>query len=346
MLMYRLRRLLWGALLLLPLQAMALNLGDLVVRSMPGEPFRAHIPIQLEANETLTQIRVTLADSGEYERRRLARSPLLDKLALALLDKGEGKGRIQLFSDESWQGESADILLQLRWPDGELEQQFTLAALNTDEGSTPVYVEIGANERLDAIAMRLSKGRNRSYLHMMYTLFMLNPDAFYRGNINNLKGGVTLRVPTNEELYRYSDKEVYDGLREQNQAWEQRREKQAAEKASTEAMEQRLQQVVEESDAIREQNEALRERLKQLEQRMQSVAGRVLDYAEEDAPTETAEEVVTEEKTSQESVQTDDTKVKVGESLSGTSLLSAIVLALLFAFYIWYSTGHKHRGRE
>ncbi len=40
---------------------------------------------------------------------------------------------------------------------------------------------------------------------MMYALFLANPDAFYHGNMNNLKGGVRLRVPTEEALFQLTD---------------------------------------------------------------------------------------------------------------------------------------------
>lgn len=362
---YRVLRSLLVLFCLLPLQALALSLGDMVVRSVPGEPLRAHIPLTLQQGETLADIHVTLASATEYEQRHVPRAEVLQGVRIALLERGADKARIQIFGEQTWQGEEAQLLLLVSWDGGSLEQHFKLAAITPDEEATPVYVEVGQDETLDTIAMRLSKGRNRSYLHMMYALFLANPEAFYRGNLNNLKSGSTLRVPSDEELYRLADREVFDGIRQQYDQWKKLREskrqtgsvagealstlsaEQAAAldlSASPDALQKRLQEVSADSEAIRKENEALRQRLKQLEQRMQSVAGRVLDYAAEDgADSAPAVQPQPEEEKPEQSEEPEEAEA---EGLSGTTMLAAIVMVLLFAFYILYSTGHPHRGRE
>lgn len=350
-------------LLWLPLQAAALSLGDMVVSSLPGEPLRAHIPFTLLPGEALTEVRVTLASTEEYAQRHLPRAEMLQGVSLALLDRGEGKGRLQLFGEQPWQGEAADLLFMISWSKGQMERHYQLAAVIPAAESAPVYVDVTQDETLDEIAIRLSKGRNRSYLHMMYALFLANPEAFYRGNMNNLKTGRTLRVPSEAELYRLSDREVFDGIRSQYEQWQQLRETNgprgtqagaalagmSAEQAAgldlsgdSGALQQRLQQVAAESEAIRQENEALRERLQALEQRVQSVAGQVLEYADSDVSAQGQEPPPKPE------VQAEPTPAAEPDDagLSATTLFAAIVLVLLFAFYIWYSTAHPHRGRS
>ena len=347
-----------GLMLLLPLQAGALSLGDLTVRSLPGQPLRAHIPFTLLPGEALAEVRVTLAPAEEYARRKLPRADLLDGVSLALLDRGEGTGRVQLFAEQPWQGDAVELLLLVSWGQGEMERHYELAAATTPEGAPPLYVEVAQDERLDEIAMRLSKGRNRSYLHMMYALFQVNPDAFYRGNMNNLKSGQTLRVPTNEELYALSDREVFDGIRSQYEAWKQQRESreqrgtQAGEalagmsneqvaqldlSAGSEQLQQRLQQVAAEGEAIRQENEALRQRLQQLEQRMENVADQVLDYAAEEPELEANPKPDTQAEKAEE---------EVDQGLSGSAMFAAIVFVLLMIVFMVYSTGHPHRWRS
>lgn len=355
-------------LLLLPLPVAALSLGELVVRSVPGEPLRAHIPFTVLPGETLTEVRVTLASLEEYQKRHISRSGLLQGLGIALLDRGQGEGRVQLFAEQPWQGDEVVLLLLVEWSRGQMERQYKLAAVTPVADTTPVYVEVAQNETLDEIAIRLSKGRNRSYLHMMYALFLANPEAFYRGNMNNLKTGRTLRIPSNEELYALSDAEVFGGIRQQYEQWQQLRESSeqrgtqagealvgmSAEQAAglnlsddADVLQQRLQQVAAEGEAIRKENEALRQRLHALEQRMQSVAGQVLDYAEADAVpnNQSSPQKPVQKPVPKAEVQPGETE-KSEEGLSASTMFSAIVLVLLFVFYILYSTGHKHRGRS
>jgi pilus assembly protein FimV len=359
-----LRTLLMLLLLLPALQAAALSLGDMVVHSLPGEPLRAHIPITLYGDELLAELHITLATAEEYEQRHIPRAELLQGLRLALLDKGKGRVHLQLFAEQPWQGDAVQLLFMINWPTGQMEQQFKLAAVTPAEEATPVYAEVAQDDTLDEIAIRLSKGRNRSYLHMMYALFLANPDAFYRGNMNNLRTGRTLRVPTDEELYRLSDREVFAGIRQQYEQWQQLRESkqqrgtQAGEALtgmSTEqvseldlssnpaALQQRLQQVAAESEAILKENEELRQRLHALEQRMQNVAGQVLDYAEADVPVTKPLPVQQKAETEVETLPDKDDESEAG--LSAWAMFLAIILVLLFAFYIWYSTSHLQRER-
>ena len=356
-------------LLLLPLNAAALSLGDMVVSSMPGEPLRAHIPYTLLPGEGLTEVHVTIATAEEYARRHIPRADMLQGLRLALLDKGEGKGHLQLFGEQPWQGEAAELLFMVNWSKGQMERHYQLVAVAPTAvsagNSAPNYVEVAQDETLDEIAIRLSKGRNRSYLHMMYALFQANPAAFYRGNMNNLKSGQTLRVPSDAELYALSDREVFAGIRLQYEQWQQLREStgqratqagealagMSEEQASgldltgdSVALQQRLAQVASESEAIRRENEALRQRLAVLEQRVQNVAGQVLEYAEAKPP---AAEVTTPAPQDRPQPRPEATsQPPAEEGLGATAMAAAILLVLLFALYIWYSTGHPHRGRS
>jgi pilus assembly protein FimV len=249
-----------------------------------------------------------------------------------------------------------------------MERRYTLAAVTPSGETTPLYVEVAQDETLDEIAIRLSKGSNRSYLHMMYALFLANPDAFYRGNMNNLKTGRTLRVPSNEELYALSDREVFAGIRSQYEQWQQLREsgeqrgtragealagmsdEQAAAldlSANPAEIERQLGQVHSESEVLRRENEELRRRLQALEQRLQSVAGQVLEYADADGTeTLTPAPQAQDEKQSEKPVDKGEDADEQAEGLSGSTLFAAIVMALLFVLYIVYSTGHPHRGRS
>ena len=97
-------------------------------------------------------------------------------------------------------------------------------------------------------------------------------------------------------------------------------------------------------ETIRQENEALRQQLKALEQRMQSVAGQVLEYA--DADVAPPGEQLPQQKTKPETEALSEKADESEEGLSASVMFAAIVLVLLFVFYIIYSTGHKHRRRS
>jgi pilus assembly protein FimV len=280
-------------------QAAALTLGDLVVQSRPGEPLRASIPLTLDEGEQLAQVHITLASAEVYQQQHLERPPFLDGLRTGLFTKGDASAQVKLFGEQPWQGGEAVLLLQAAWPQGQTFQRFHLAGISPDKPATPLFVEVAENETLDAIAIRLSKGSNRSYLHMMYALFLANPEAFYRGNMNNLKGGARLRVPTEDELYRLSDAEVFGGIRRQFEQWQQQRDQAAvattragemlsgmsdAQAAALKlgsdpaALQRQLEQLAGENEAIQRRNAELKARLARLEQQMRQISKQVLEY--------------------------------------------------------------------
>jgi len=351
--------------LLFGVAAQALTLGDMVVHSRPGQPLRASIPLSLADEESLAQIRVTLASAEQYAAQQLERPPFLEGMRLALLDKGEGHVRIELYGEQPWPGEAAVLLLQLVWPQGQVTERFRLAGVAPadEQGeTTPRYVEVGENETLDAIAIRLSRGSNRSYLHMMYALFTANPGAFYRGNMNNLKHGARLRVPTEAELYQLSDGEVFRGIREQYAQWQQQRESQgevsgagaalagmsdeeAAALAlgkSPEALQAQLQSLTEENEAIQRRNAELKTRLARLEQQMQQMTEQVLEYP----VSQPLSEAKAEPSPAEEQAEATKPQTKEVEGLPDSLLALLMLLALGAGVVVWrYATRAPRGGR-
>jgi hypothetical protein len=77
---------------------------------------------------------------------------------------------------------------------------------------------------------------------------------------------------------------------------------------------------------------------------MQNVAGQVLDYAEADVPV--TKPLPAQQKAEAEAEALPDKGDEGEAGLSASAMFAAIILVLLFAFYIWYSTSHLRRGRS
>lgn len=373
------RLLLSGLCLLGSMAAEALTLGDMVVHSRPGQPLRAIIPVTLDQGEALAQIRVELATVDEYEEQQLARKAFLEGMRFALLDRGEGHARIQLYGERPWQGEEAQLLLRISWPQGQLNRSFRLAGVTpASEKNSSRYVEVGDNDTLDAIAIRLSQDSNRSYLHMMYALFKTNPDAFYNGNMNNLKHGVRLQVPSEAEIYRLTDAEVFGGIREQYSLWRQQQpsngasgvgaalsgmsDKEAsalADSESPEALEGQLKQLADDNASMQQRNAELKARLAKLEKQMQQMSQRVLDYPEArpqeeavEAPppsqsdmegaAETPEPLSQPPEPVERKPQADE--VKEADALPTYLLFLAMLLSLGAGVLVWRYASQKQQG--
>ena len=90
--------------------------------------------------------------------------------------------------------------------------------LQGDTGSGDIVVEKG--DTLWGIASQF-KDPDHSMAQVMLAMQALNPDAFARDNINNLKVGAVLRVPDMNELDRLSKQEAYAQVLEQNGLWDE-----------------------------------------------------------------------------------------------------------------------------
>ncbi len=79
-----------------------------------------------------------------------------------------------------------------------------------------VYVQRG--DTLWGVASRVRPDSRLTMNQTMMAIFEANPQAF-DGNINRLKAGVSLRVPSADEIYQISRGEAFNQVRQQNADW-------------------------------------------------------------------------------------------------------------------------------
>ncbi|MBM4219529.1 MAG: hypothetical protein FJ171_07835 [Gammaproteobacteria bacterium] len=78
--------------------------------------------------------------------------------------------------------------------------------------------EVARGDTLYGIASKLAAGDRQSIQRTMIALFRANPQAF-NGNINQLRAGAILRVPTSEEIAGIGAGEAAGEVRDQTAAW-------------------------------------------------------------------------------------------------------------------------------
>ncbi|WP_066965611.1 FimV/HubP family polar landmark protein [Microbulbifer sp. Q7] len=91
----------------------------------------------------------------------------------------------------------------------------------TDSGSR-VYGPVEANKTLWEIARDSRETRDVSVQQTMLAIQRLNPEAFINNNINLLKKGAVLRLPTADEVRNLSLTEAVSQVATQNDAWRER----------------------------------------------------------------------------------------------------------------------------
>jgi pilus assembly protein FimV len=108
--------------------------------------------------------------------------------------------------------------------------------------SADSYGPVRRNETLWTIANRVRPGSDISVDQMMHALLRENPRAFMNNNINQLKAGVTLRIPDREQIMSISTNEARAESNRQTREW---KEGQSAPTQEPEPQETPLEVVVE-----------------------------------------------------------------------------------------------------
>ena len=83
----------------------------------------------------------------------------------------------------------------------------------------PAQVDVQRGDTLSGIAGALDAGRDYTLDQTMLALLRANPEAFINDNINLLKQGAVLRVPTAGEVAQYSQAEATAVVRDHVDQW-------------------------------------------------------------------------------------------------------------------------------
>ena len=252
-------------LLLIPSLASALGLGKLKLNSALNEPFDARIRLLSPTAAELDSLAVRLADSAAFARVNIDRPAVLSRLRFRLDRAERGADTLHITSAEPIREPFLRFLIEINWSNGRLFREYTVlldpplydpekrisefspattraaprpgpraaASGNPDSGGTYYsggdYGPIRATDTLWSIANATRPSASISVNQMMLALLRANPDAFITENINGLKSGHTLRMPSERELNAAGgDAEILAEVRAQHAAWQAARERAAA----------------------------------------------------------------------------------------------------------------------
>ncbi len=248
------RMLILFGLLLWSLPAHAIGLGQPLLQSHLGEPLDVHVPILLASGENLSQFSVSLATPQEYKQLEQALPAVyahlrvdvdkqkpevwihtpyaVDDAIIDLVIKVK-KGRGAFYKSMRLLLDAKDIqpTHTPSWVNQAKHQVYHASA--QAKVAKPVAIEpadatydggwarrnrygpVRSGDSLSEIAYRLRKDKRYSNRQVMLALFDANPDAFVNHNINRLKQGSFLRVPSDAAMQSFISSPRYQTLKSQ-----------------------------------------------------------------------------------------------------------------------------------
>lgn len=238
-----------------PLTSHAFGLGKIDVMSALNEPFRAEIGLTALRPEEKDNLQVKMASEAEFSKAGLNRSMLLNQMQFDIIESG-GRSKILITSKQAIKEPFLDFLISATAGSGILIREYTVlldppeyvtaasrgttqaatteATTSTEQPSTTRYqyaqssgfdgssYNVKRSDTLWNVALETRPGSDITVHQMMMALLHANPDAFTRQNVNGLKAGVTLQIPSRDEITAMSATAAKAAFAEQNEAWKNR----------------------------------------------------------------------------------------------------------------------------
>jgi FimV-like protein len=212
--------------------AQALTLAPPVVLSKQGEALVAEADITEATIAEQIDLKATLASPELYQA---AKVPLPNTngtpvtLQVQLLQRSSGRPYLKITSQQPINGNALDVLIDLRWAGGRMLRDFNLLieeAARNKSTATPPAVAGSGKRNADGQAINVKRGDTASEIavqnnlpqgvsldQMLLAMLRSNPDAFVDNNVNRLKAGALITLPTEEEVAAIDRKQAREDIR-------------------------------------------------------------------------------------------------------------------------------------
>ena len=232
--------------------ASAFGVGGMKVDSALNEPLNARISLISVLPEEIDNIKVRLAGPDVFARSGIPRPFFLSKLRFRLMAPENGDPYIRVTTRESVREPYLNFLLEVVWSRGNMVREFTalldpptytppkLAQAEASEPAPAVsaprskpsraaaqpvssYGPIESTDTLWVIAGKVQADPSVSRNQTMIALLKANPDAFVNGNINQLKRGAVLSIPSLEQVKSLTRSQANAMVKQQMAEWREGR---------------------------------------------------------------------------------------------------------------------------
>ena len=241
--------------------AYALGLGEVTLKSALNQPLVAEIELLDARTLAPGEVVPVLASAEDFNRAGVDRQYFLTDLTFTPVLRPDGKSVIRVSSTKPVREPYLNFLIEVLWPSGRLLREYTLlldpplyspeiaaavapqlpvatpthrpaaeprqvprsspelSSSSTSPAPQGDQYKVAPNDTLWEVAERARQGGT---VHQtMLAIQDLNPDAFIGGNINRMKNGQVLRLPTAEQIGSRSQAEAIQQVAQQNSSWRQ-----------------------------------------------------------------------------------------------------------------------------
>ena len=236
-------------LVLMPFSGFAAGLGKLTVSSSLGEPFKAEIEVLSVSADEIDSLVATMASEETYLAQGITRLSIHSNIEVELSQNPDGSPILKLHSSQPVADSFLDMLIQLDWASGRLLREYSVlldppdfkkpnddtsplpnalpSTVDSDQPVAHISESIVADtetfttkpgDNLNDIAKQLQVD-GVSLEQMLVGLFDNNKQAFIQGNMNRLKVGKIIKVPSHDTLVAINDHQAKQLLQVHTENW-------------------------------------------------------------------------------------------------------------------------------
>ncbi len=250
-----------AAALALPGSAAALGLGKLTVNSGLGQPLSAQIELTSAAKEDLDSLAARVANPTLYQQNNLTYQGVLSRARISLERGSNGEPYLKITTQSAVNEPFLDLLVEINWASGRVVRDYTFLLDPPGSSMPAVAVEPTAPVRAGAATPRaaptaaaraqqpvgqagdtytvkrgdtLSKIANEyrpssvTLEQMLVAMFRSNESAFDGKNMNRLRTGAIITVPSADDAGSTPSSEAANVVRVQTADWRAYRDSVAA----------------------------------------------------------------------------------------------------------------------
>ena len=196
----------------------ALDLGDIEVGSLRGEPLMARIALVDVPEGEPWGLRVGLGGPEEFVRAGIERHDHLLSLEFEVVAEGPEPAHIMIRGRDPVDSSFTTFLVEAVWPEGRALREYTVLLDAAPPEPVASYGPVRRTDTLWSLAGRY-RPEGVSVQRMMLAILALNPQAFSIANVNALREGAVLEIPAFDRIGPDEKDSAMQEVRRQNEAW-------------------------------------------------------------------------------------------------------------------------------
>ncbi len=251
--------------LALPGSASALGLGKLTVESALGQPLTARVDLTSATREEIDTLTARVAEPSLYRQNNLTYQGALARARVTVETGTDGVSYLRVASPVSVLEPYLDLIIEVNWSSGRVVRDYTLlldppgigagaapvepmtpqrqgtgAARPASRGTSAAPAAASAAPRAPGEGYTVKRGdtlakianenkpTNVSLDQMLVALFNANNSAFVDNNMNRLRAGVIMTIPSGDDAAAIAAPDAQKTVRVQASDWRTYRDRVAA----------------------------------------------------------------------------------------------------------------------